>query len=111
MLIERDEWLSRCEFAGGSPVEGVVKSESGVGEPAPTIETERGGVNARWTFHPTTGRLARLECQWRADGDPCEISFSDERPVDGRLIPHRWTLYHAGEQAADYRVESFEWNP
>ena len=39
------------------------------------------------------------------DEDPCEIYFGDIRPVDGRSLPHHWTIRHGDDVFADLNVD------
>jgi hypothetical protein len=41
------------------------------------------------------------------DVDPCEIYFSDMRDVDGRRLPHTWTVRHGDEVFAELKVKSY----
>jgi hypothetical protein len=42
------------------------------------------------------------------DLDPCEIYFSDFRPLDGRRLPHRLVIRHGDEEFADLRISTYE---
>ena len=68
-----------------------------------------GGVETRFYFDPVEGDLVGIEMQAADDEDPCEIYFSDFRPVDGRRLPHRWVVRHGDEQFADLRITTYEW--
>ncbi|MEX2091456.1 MAG: hypothetical protein WD971_02205, partial [Pirellulales bacterium] len=68
----------------------------------------QGGVETRFYFDPVEGDLVGIEMQAAEDQDPCEIYFSDFRPVDGRRLPHRWVIRHGDEQFADLRISKYE---
>ncbi len=44
-------------------------------------------VESRFFVDPATGRLLGIEMYPDSEVDPCEISFGDYRPVDGRQMP------------------------
>lgn len=68
-----------------------------------------GGVETRFYFDPTEGDLVGVDMQAAEDLDPCEIYFSDFRPVGGRRMPHRWVIRHGDEQFADLRITKYDW--
>jgi len=68
-----------------------------------------GGVETRFYFNPTSGNLVGIEMQTADDRDPCEIYFSDIRPVDGRNLPFRWLVRHGDQTYADLQIKSYEW--
>ncbi len=75
---------------------------------ADCIVAIHGGVESRFHFNPNTGDLVGIEMQ-SADGeDPCEILFSDIREVDGRHLPHQWTIRHGDEVFAELKIKSYE---
>ena len=45
------------------------------------------------------------------DEDPCEIYFSDIRDVDGRRLPHQWTIRRGDETFAELEIESYVLGP
>jgi serine protease Do len=69
-----------------------------------------GGVETRFYFNPTSGDLVGIETQLADDEDPCEIYFDDIRPVDGRSLPHHWTIRHGDEVFADVTIMSYDWS-
>jgi S1-C subfamily serine protease len=68
----------------------------------------QGGVETRFYFDPLEGDLVGIEMQAAEDLDPCEIFFSDFRPVDGRRLPHRWVIHHGDDQFADLRIKTYD---
>ena len=65
------------------------------------------GVDAQFYFDPASGDMIGIEMHAADDQDPCEIYFSDMRPVEGRSLPHRWTVRHGDEVFADVTVTSW----
>jgi hypothetical protein len=68
-----------------------------------------GGVETRFYFDPAGGDMVGLEMQTADDRDPCEIYFSDIRPVDGRRLPHHWLIRHGDQTYADLTIDSYAW--
>jgi serine protease Do len=66
------------------------------------------GVEARFYFDAEKSNLIGLELYTSEDDDPCEIAFEDVRTVDGRSLPHRWTIRHGDDAFADLNVTSYE---
>jgi S1-C subfamily serine protease len=65
------------------------------------------GVETRFYFDPGKSNLIGLEFYASDEEDPCEITFDDFRPVDGRELPHRWTIRLGDETFADLNIERF----
>jgi S1-C subfamily serine protease len=63
-------------------------------------------VEARFLFDPETGRLIGLEMFPDDQVDPCEVSFDDYRPVDGRQVPHTLLVRHGDAVYAQVQLES-----
>jgi serine protease Do len=70
-----------------------------------------GGVETRFFFDPATADLVGLEMQASDDEDPCEIEFGDIREVDGRRLPHQWTIRHGDEVYAELQITSYKLSP
>jgi hypothetical protein len=70
-----------------------------------------GGVETRFYFEPDSADLIGIEMQASDDEDPCEIYFADVREVDGRRLPHQWTIRHGDELFAELKIKSFELMP
>ena len=69
----------------------------------------RAGVETRFYFDAETGHLIGIEMQASDDVDPCEIYFDEIREVEGRSLPHRWTVRHGDEVFAELTITSYEW--
>jgi S1-C subfamily serine protease len=68
-----------------------------------------GGVETRFFFDPTSGDLVGLELQTDDERDPCEIYFSDIRPVDGRNLPFHWLIRSGDHTYAELNIQSYDW--
>ena len=51
--------------------------------------------------------LRAMEVRLQDTSDPCEIYFSDYRPVNGKLLPHRFQVYHADVHFATMTVTGY----
>ena len=69
-----------------------------------------GGVESKLFFQPGAEGylLVGLEATLDRDEDPCEIHFGDYRPVDGKLLPFRIQISHAGRPYCRLEVQSWD---
>ena len=69
-----------------------------------------GGVESKLFFQPGAEGylLVGLEATLDRDEDPCEIHFGDYRPVDGKLLPFRIQVSHAGRPYCRLEVQSWD---
>ncbi len=69
-----------------------------------------GGVESKLFFQPGAEGylLVGLEATLDRDEDPCEIHFGDYRPVDGKLLPFRIQVSHAGSPYCRLEVQSWD---
>jgi S1-C subfamily serine protease len=68
----------------------------------------QGGVETRFYFDPQQGDMVGLEMQAAEDQDPCEIYWSDFRSINGRRLPHHWTIRHGDELFAELTVTEYD---
>jgi serine protease Do len=66
------------------------------------------GVETRFYFDTEKSNLVGLELYTSEDDDPCEIAFDDIRAVDGRSLPHHWTIRHGDDTFADINITSYD---
>jgi S1-C subfamily serine protease len=66
------------------------------------------GVETRFYFDTKSSRLIGIEFFASDEEDPCEITFSDDRAVDGRDLPHHWTIRLGDDTFAELNVTSYE---
>ena len=69
-----------------------------------------GGVESKLFFQPGAEGylLVGLEATLDRDEDPCEIHFGDYRPVDGKLLPFKIIVSHAGRPYCRLEVQSWD---
>ncbi len=62
-----------------------------------------------WFYHqPDTGKLLAVELFSDGDDtDPCEVYFLDHRDYEGRPLPGRIEVYHAGEPYASFQIDTW----
>jgi hypothetical protein len=68
-------------------------------------------VETRFSFDPRTGLLAAVEMFSAADADPCEISFSNYRELDGRWLPHTAVVRYGEDVFATLEIDKYSWSP
>jgi serine protease Do len=74
------------------------------------IRTKHGAFQSKWYFSNTDKQLLGCETWIVKDEDPCELYFSDYRPVSiGGKLPHRIEVRHGDKRYAvltvsDYRL-------
>ncbi len=65
------------------------------------------GVEAWFYVSPETGHLLAVETFPGRDIDPCELYFSEYREHQGKQVPGRLQVRHAGEIFGEYQLNSF----
>lgn len=72
------------------------------------LVAEHGPFYAKWYFRRSDGQLIGMETYTEKDHDPCEITFGDYRDVDGRKLPHRLEVRHAGKDFGIFVIKSHD---
>ena len=87
-------------YEGTAPREGLVATHD-------LLSATAGAGRGEFWFDLSGGRLSHLE--WAPDdrSDPCVIAFSDEREVDGRALPFRWTVKVGDQVVLDWVIDSY----
>jgi S1-C subfamily serine protease len=67
-----------------------------------------GGMETQFYFDPATGQMLGLEMFPADDMDPAEIYFGDYREVEGRSLPHRWEVRHAGSTYLVLNIDEYK---
>ena len=75
---------------------------------ADCLVATHGGVESRFYFDPEKSNLIGIELYISDEDDPCEIVFDDIRQVDGRSLPHHWTVRHGDDVFAEINVASYD---
>jgi S1-C subfamily serine protease len=66
------------------------------------------GVECRFLFDPVEGSLLAIEMYTSDDTDPCEIYFSDYRPVGDRMLPQSMEVRFGDDSFGVFRLESYQ---
>jgi serine protease Do len=72
------------------------------------INSKRGPFFVKWFFARNDQKLIGMEVRAQEHDDPCEIFFSDYRPVDGRMLPHRMQVQHGDAHYGTFTFTSFK---
>jgi S1-C subfamily serine protease len=74
------------------------------------ILSRHAAVETRFFFDRASKRLIGIETTPAKDDDPCEVTFSDFKTVDGRLLPHRIDIWTADRRYAVFTVNGYRFN-
>lgn len=66
------------------------------------------GVETRFYFELEHSNLVGVQLFLTDDDDPCEITLDDNRAVEGRALPHRWTVRYGDNVFTDLQITSYE---
>jgi serine protease Do len=75
------------------------------------LNTEHAGFRGKWFFQQESPRLLGLESWLAPSIDPCEISFSDWREVQGVRMPHAFEVRHADKEIGSFVIQSYAFAP
>jgi serine protease Do len=62
------------------------------------LRTNHAAVECKWYFSKADHTLIGCEAHITRDDDPCEVYFSDYKPVDGRMLPHRLDIRYGDKK-------------
>jgi serine protease Do len=69
------------------------------------------GVETRFYFERKNSNLVGIEFFSSDEEDPCEITFDDIRPINGRSLPHHWTIRLGEDTFAEFNVTEYQFTP
>jgi hypothetical protein len=69
--------------------------------------TEHAAAQGKWYFALADQKMLGFELAVSKDDDPCEVYFSDYRPVDGRQVPHRIEVRYGNDGYGVLTVKSY----
>jgi hypothetical protein len=72
------------------------------------LQTEHAAAQVKWYFSLTDQALLGGEFTLSRDEDPCELYFSDYKPVDGRMLPHRIEVRNGADRWGVLTVQKYE---
>ena len=106
---------SDCTHGGGEPfypppADGSTpKSLAKLRVDTEILNTSLGVYKVKWFFARNDHKLLGFELRMQdLNEDPCEVYFSDYRPVDGRPLPHRMQVYYRDAHYGTFTVSSYK---
>ena len=69
------------------------------------------GMETRFFFAEDSGDLTGIELFSADDADPCEVSFSEFKEIQGRRLPTRWLVQHGDGVFAELAIEQWDVGP
>jgi serine protease Do len=72
------------------------------------LTTEHAAIPAKWYFARADKTLLGGEVTVVKDQDPCELYFSDYRPVDGKALPHRVDVHYGNGRFGIFRIKTYQ---
>jgi S1-C subfamily serine protease len=114
LLTEGEKGFTECSHGGVEPiyplpVDGApVKSLASLRTEAEVLNTRHGPFVTKWYFSPADSSLLLMETKLKDDEDPCEVYFSDYRPVDGRVLPHRMIVQYGDLHYGTFAIRSYQ---
>lgn len=72
------------------------------------LRTKHGPVECKWYFNRKDHLLIGAEAFVLRDDDPCELTFSDYRPVEGRKLPHRIDVRYGDKRYGHLVFDRFD---
>lgn len=72
------------------------------------LNTRFGPFLTKWFFDSPTHKLLGFEMRLNDNEDPCEVYFGDYRPVEGRLLPHRLSVYYQDVHYGTFTVANYK---
>lgn len=114
MLTLGEKGFKEVEHGGVEPiypptVDGEpVKSLADLRKDAEVLITRDGPFLNKWFFSPTDQTLLAMETKLKEHEDPCELYFSDYRPVAGRLLPHRISVRYGDLHYGTFAIASYD---
>ena len=74
---------------------------------ADVLATRHGPFMTKWYFSPKNGELLVMETKLNEAEDPCEVYFSDYRPADGRMLPHRMVVQYGDMHYGTFTIRNY----
>jgi serine protease Do len=114
LLTLGEKGFTEC-YAGGTepiyppPTDGSpIKSLASLRVDADVLATRHGPFLTKWYFSPKDHTLLAMETKLKDAEDPCEVYFSDYRPVGGRMLPHRLIVQYGDLHYGTFSIRSYD---
>jgi S1-C subfamily serine protease len=75
---------------------------------AEVLNTRFGPFLTKWFFSRADQKLLGFELRLQDNEDPCEVYLDDYRPVDGQLLPHRFTVLYQDVHYGTFLVSNYK---
>lgn len=98
LLMEGIDRFGGIYYLGAFPLDGQL---------ADVLAGTDRGVECRFYFDPTDGRLAAMEMFPDESSDPCEVYFADYGDFGGRLFPRRMTVRYGNDLYGSFRLTDY----
>jgi serine protease Do len=72
------------------------------------LTTEHAAIPAKWYFAGPEKTLLGGEITVVKDEDPCELYFTDYRPVEGKPLPHRVEVHYGNGTFGILRIKTYQ---
>jgi hypothetical protein len=72
------------------------------------LRTRHGAIESKWYFSRKDQLLLGFETTVSREESPCEVYFTDYRPVEGRMLPHRMEVRWGDKKYGEFRFTKFE---
>ena len=99
MLVDPEVYFSEFYYVGQEPLDGR-------GPMVDVLQTTRGQLASRWFFDADDGRWLGFDTAVAEDADECEIRIDGLQTFQGRSLPERLAVRHAGIDVAVFHVEN-----
>ena len=101
LLIERPDRFGEVYYLGTAPL---------AGDLADVLVATHDVVENHFFFSPNDGRLLAVESAVDSESDPFEMTLYQYADVQGRKLPHRFTIRVGDLLVGDYQIEEFVQN-
>jgi len=120
LLTHGDKGFTECFHGGQEPFYPPLADGSLPKHPAElrvdceVILTEHTDIYAKWYFalkdRPgiPAGTLIGFEVTAARGVDPCEVYLYDFKPVDGRVLPHKFVVQYGNDRFATFTVKEYK---
>ncbi len=71
------------------------------------LRTKHGSTECKWFYSKQDHTLLGVESYITKDEDPCEVFFSDYKPVDGKQLPHRIEVRYKDKRYAALTISKY----
>jgi S1-C subfamily serine protease len=114
MFTLGDKGFTECTHGGYEPLypppaEGKTPASlASLRVDAEVLNTRFGPFLTKFFFSRQDQKLIGLEMRLGENEDPCEVYLSDYRPVEGRLLPHRFVVQYGDTHYGTFTVDSYK---